>query len=135
MSEVEKISGYVDRFDYRVDILRRRNRVIAMGNGAVFAESDRTLLLDEQNHGLVFYFPRDDVRFDLLEAIPEKSSFCPFKGVASYWRRTGTLDEAIAWSYERPYSEVAQIAGYIAFYQDRVTVSVGIAAALHDGRK
>lgn len=128
MGESGRVSGYVDRFDYRVDILRRRNRITATIGGAVLAESERTVLIDEQNHGLVFYFPRNDVRLDLLAPMPERSSFCPYKGEASYWRRASDGDEAIAWSYERPYAEVAQIAGYIAFYQDRVTVSVGVAA-------
>ena len=123
-------SGYVDRFDYRVDILRRRNQVTASMDGVRLAESDRTLLIDEQNHGLVFYFPREDVRLDLLEAMPERTSYCPFKGTASYWRRAGASHGPIAWSYEQPYPEVSQIAGYIAFYQDRVTVSVGAAAVL-----
>jgi uncharacterized protein (DUF427 family) len=132
MAATDRQSGYAERFDYRVDILRRRNRVTAMKDGVLLAESDRTLLVDEQNHGLVFYFPRSDVRFGLLEAMPGKSSYCPYKGVASYWRGAGGSDDPLAWSYERPYPEVAQIAGYIAFYQDRVTVSIGIATALHD---
>jgi len=131
MTATDRQSGYADRFDYRVDILRRRNLVSAARNGAVLARSTRALLIDEQNHGLVFYFPREDVRLDLLAPMPEKSSYCPYKGEASYWRRAGETGEAIAWSYEDPYPEVAQIGGYVAFYQDRVTVSVGIAEALH----
>ena len=50
-------SGFVDRPDYRVDILARRNRVTASVGGQVLAESERCLLVDEQDHGLVFYFP------------------------------------------------------------------------------
>jgi uncharacterized protein (DUF427 family) len=131
MVMTDKASGYGDRFDYRVDILRRRNVVTAAKDGVLLAQGDRTLLIDEQNHGLVFYFPRQDVRLDLLAAMPEKSSYCPYKGEASYWRLARGGDEAIAWSYDHPYPEVAQIAEYVAFYQDRVTVSVGMAAAMH----
>jgi uncharacterized protein (DUF427 family) len=130
MTATDRQSGYGDRFDYRVDILRRRNLVSATRSGAVLAQSTRALLIDEQNHGLVFYFPREDVRLELLAPMPEKSSFCPYKGEASYWRQAGETGEAIAWSYERPYPEVAQIREYVAFYQDRVTVSVGTAEAL-----
>jgi len=132
MTMTDKASGYADRFDYRVDILRRRNTMTASRDGVLLAQSARALLVDEQNHGLVFYFPRQDVQLDRLASMPEKSSYCPYKGEASYWRQAGEPGEAIAWSYEHPYPEVAQIAGYIAFYQDRVTVSVGIATALHD---
>jgi uncharacterized protein (DUF427 family) len=129
-----KVSGYAERFDYRVDILRRRNRVTASLNGVVLAESERTLLIDEQNHGLVFYFPRSDVKLDLLAAAPDHSSHCPYKGDASYWRRAGGDGEPIAWTYETPFPEVAQIAGYIAFYQNRVTVALGIATYLREKR-
>ena len=38
--------------------------------------------------------------------------------------------EPIAWSYENPHPQVAQIAGLIAFYQDKVTVALGTAPFL-----
>ncbi|CAN5247885.1 DUF427 domain-containing protein [soil metagenome] len=120
-------SAYDDRFDYRVDILRRRNRITVMTRDEVqLATSDRTLLVDEQNHGLVFYIPVGDVAMVRLERI-DRLSHCPYKGVASYWALAGG-DEPVAWSYETPYPEVSQLAGHMAFYQDRVTVSLGVAA-------
>jgi len=131
MSADDKVSGYVERYDYRVDVLRRLNRVTATFDGVVLGESWHTLLVDEQDHGLVFYFPRQDVRFDRLSPMPDRSSRCPYKGEASYWAHVGQPDEPIAWSYENPYPEVAQIKDYIAFYQDRVTVSVGTAPAFY----
>jgi uncharacterized protein (DUF427 family) len=118
-----------------VDILRRLNRVTATLDGVVLAESRRTLLVDEQDHGLIFYFPPHDVRFDRLAAMQGKSSRCPYKGVASYWAHAERPDEAIAWSYENPYPEVMPIKEYIAFYQDRVTVSVGTAPAFYERAK
>jgi uncharacterized protein (DUF427 family) len=115
----------VDRPDYRVDVLRRRNRVVVRHGDQVLADTSESLLVDEQDHGLVFYFPRADVRLDLMESTDDRSR-CPFKGNASYWRPADG-DKAIAWSYEEPYPQVAQIAGYVAFYQDRVQVEVGVA--------
>jgi uncharacterized protein (DUF427 family) len=135
MTAVDEPSGYAERYDYRVDILRRLNRVAATFDGVVLAESQRTLLVDEQDHGLVFYFPRQDVRLDRLAFMPDKSSRCPYKGKASYWAHAGRPDDAIAWSYETPYPEVAPIRAYIAFYQDKVTVSVGIAPSLYQRRQ
>jgi uncharacterized protein (DUF427 family) len=131
MDAVDERSGYVERYDYRVDILRRLNWVTATLDGVVLAESRRTLLVDEQDHGLVFYFPREDVRFDRLGPMPDRSSRCPWKGEASYWSYADRPDEPIAWSYENPYIEVAPIKAFIAFYQDRVMVSVGTAPAFH----
>jgi uncharacterized protein (DUF427 family) len=126
-------SGYVDRPDYRVDILARRNRVTASLDGTVLAESTACLLVDEQDHGIVFYFPRDDVRFEHLVA-PDTCTRCPYKGNASYWRAAeGERD--IAWTYEEPYPEVARIKDHVAFYQDRVQVSVGVAKPAVSGRE
>ncbi|MDQ1696448.1 MAG: hypothetical protein QOJ03_1801 [Frankiaceae bacterium] len=116
-------SGYADRPDYRLDILARRNRVVVRTEGAVIADSLHPLLVDEQDHGLVFYLPRDDVRMDSLEP-SETVTFCPFKGEASHWRVRGG-DRDVAWSYEQPYPEVARLTGYVAFYQDRVSVEIG----------
>lgn len=120
--------GYDQRFDYRVDILRRRNRVTATASdGSELARSERTLLVDEQDHGMVFYFPRDAVDFARLKPI-DLATRCPWKGIASYWALAGDAESTpVAWSYAAPYPQVSQIAGYIAFYQDRVTVALGTA--------
>lgn len=120
-------NGYGERFDYRVDVLARRNHVVARAGGDVVADSSRCLIVDEQDHGLVVYFPRDDVRMDLLAPI-DHVTYCPFKGRASHWRLASGSDEPVAWSYEEPYPEVGRIAGYVAFYQDRVDVQLGVAA-------
>jgi uncharacterized protein (DUF427 family) len=125
-------SGYVARPDYRVDLLARRNRCTATAGDVVLASSERCLLVDEQDHGLVVYFPREDVDLDRLEAT-DSSSRCPYKGNASYWRLAGG-EQDVAWCYEEPYAEVARIAGYVAFHQDRVTVSIGVATPAVSGR-
>ncbi|MBA2283022.1 MAG: DUF427 domain-containing protein [Acidimicrobiia bacterium] len=119
-------SGFVDRPDYRVDILRRRNCVTVRFDDTLLAESTACLLVDEQDHGLVFYFPRHDVRLDELTPT-DRTSVCPFKGTASYWRLAGRGPDSIAWSYETPHPEVARLAGHVAFYQDDVHLEVGTA--------
>jgi uncharacterized protein (DUF427 family) len=117
-------SGYADRPDYRVDLLPRRNRVVVRSESTVIAETLHPLIVDEQDHGLVVYVPRDDVRMDVLEPT-DTVTYCPFKGRASHFRVAGSDGTDVAWSYEEPYPEVARIAGYVAFYQDRVTVEIG----------
>jgi len=78
-------SGYLDRPDYRVDIRRIRNLVRVTSGDRILGESTASLLVAEQDHGIVFYLPASDVRFDLL--VPhEQTSRCPFKGTARYWR-------------------------------------------------
>jgi uncharacterized protein (DUF427 family) len=118
-------SAWVKRPDYRVDILPRRNQVTARSGDTVLAQSTSALLVDEQDHGLVFYIPEADVNFELLVPTDDRSR-CPFKGDASYWR-LAEGSQPVAWTYRDPYPEVARIRGYVAFYQDRVTVEVGVA--------
>jgi uncharacterized protein (DUF427 family) len=119
-------SGYEAHPDYRVDVLARRNRVTASVDGEVLADSVRTLLVDEQDHGIVFYFPPEDVRLERFVA-DDRTSRCPYKGTATYRRLEGSGHEVLGWSYEDPYPEVARLAGHIAFYQDVVDLRVGVA--------
>jgi uncharacterized protein (DUF427 family) len=123
---IEQHPGYSVYFDYRVDILRRRNLVTAVCGGRELARSERTLLVDEQDHGLVFYFPKADVDFTLLEPMPGHHTRCPWKGEASYWKLAGG-EEPVAWAYEDPLSQVAPIKDHVAFYQNIVTVALGVA--------
>lgn len=117
-------SGFDQRFDYRVDILARRNEITVSTGGVELARSNRSLLVDEQDHALVFYLPRGDVRMDLL-APTDRDSVCPYKGTATNWRLADGDDALIAWTYEHPIAQVARIAGHVGFYQDRVTLTVG----------
>lgn len=121
--------GYSVYFDYRVDINRRRNRVTATLNGQELGRTDRPLLVDEQDHGLVFYFPKEDVNFDLLRAIPDHHTRCPWKGEASYWSHVDG-DVPIVWAYENPLPQVIGIKDHVAFYQNIVTVALGVAPYL-----
>ena len=99
-------SGYEDRPDYSVGVRRKRNRItVTVGEGVVLADTSAALLVDEQDHGIVFYIPRGDVRTDLL-ARHDASSHCPFKGDAAYWRLADDEDP-IAWEYPAPLPEVA----------------------------
>ncbi len=110
--------------DYRVDVKPNPGRVCARLNGSVIADSSRTVIVQETNLEPVIYFPRDDVLFEFAEATPHQT-FCPFKGEASYWtfRCAGLTEENLAWSYEAPFDQIAQLRNYVAFYPDRVELS------------
>jgi uncharacterized protein (DUF427 family) len=86
--------------------------VQATWNGAVLAESDRTILV-EGNH----YFPPDDVQTGLLEA-SAASTHCPWKGDASYYSVVvgDGRNENAAWYYPEPYGAAAPVENYIAFW-------------------
>lgn len=119
------VTGYDDRPDYRVDLLRRRNQVRVTHGDRVLADTTAAVVVDEQDHGLVFYLPAADVDFTVLTPTDD-SSRCPYKGVARYWRVTDG-SEPVAWGYPEPYPQVAELLDHVAFYQDRVQVSVGVA--------
>jgi uncharacterized protein (DUF427 family) len=118
-------SGYTDRPDYRVDLLARRNRVRVFANGVKLADSQRTVLVDEQDHALRVYLPPSDVAWDQLVEMPGKTSYCPFKGLATYLALADAPDTAIAWRYPAPFPQVARIADHVAFYQERVDLLLG----------
>ena len=117
----ERESLYHKYPDYRVDLDPSSARVRVTFDGETVADSERTLVVRETKHEPVVYFPREDVRFDLLESTSH-TTFCPFKGEASYWTlRVGDrVEENVVWSYGDPFDEVAGIKDYVSFYADRV---------------
>jgi len=94
-------------------------RVRAMLGGETVVDSREVLLMHEHGHLPVWYFPRADVRLDLL-APTAHASHCPYKGDAVYWtiEASGAVAENRAWAYPEPLAAVRQIADCIAFYWD-----------------
>ena len=92
-------------------------RVRGMLGGETVVDSRDVLLLHERGHLPVWYFPRVDVRFDLLSPTSH-NSHCPFKGDASYWtvEAGGSIAESRVWAYPEPLAAVRQIADRVAFY-------------------
>jgi uncharacterized protein (DUF427 family) len=92
-------------------------RVRVMFGGETIADSKRAKLLHETNHLPVYYFPMEDVRMELLEG-SEHTTYCPFKGEASYWSvRVGDkVAENAVWGYPEPIDSAPPLSGYLAFY-------------------
>ncbi|MDO0974135.1 DUF427 domain-containing protein [Mycolicibacterium frederiksbergense] len=90
-------------------------------NGVVVAESDGAVTLQESTYPAVQYIPREDVVPTTL--VPsETTSYCPYKGEASYFH-VADVQDAI-WTYAQPYPAVADIAGKVAFYPDKAQISL-----------
>ncbi|HEV2308918.1 MAG TPA: DUF427 domain-containing protein, partial [Acidimicrobiia bacterium] len=68
---------------HRIEITDEPRRVVVSVDGTELAASSRTRVLQETGLPPRYYFPRDDVRFELLDATPTET-VCPFKGQASY---------------------------------------------------
>jgi uncharacterized protein (DUF427 family) len=97
----------------------RRIRGILAGETVV--DSTLVKLLHEHAHLPVYYFPREDVRMDLLEPT-DHSTRCPYKGEASYWSvRVGDhVAENAVWGYPEPIDDAPPLAGYVAFYWNKL---------------
>ena len=109
----------------RIHILPASRHVEVGVDGITVAESDRPMFLHETGLPRRTYLPKLDVRMDLLTPTATTSA-CPYKGFASYWSLTTPTGEHvdIAWSYPTPLRESALIAGLVAFYDDRVELTV-----------
>ena len=117
--------GFASRPDYRVDLVPEKRRVKVVFGGVTIADSTAALQVEEMGHSPVHYVPEKDVRLELMHRT-DHHTHCPYKGEASYWtievpdgggvRRS----ENAVWGYPTPYDEVTGIAGYYAFYPNRV---------------
>ncbi|WP_022719643.1 DUF427 domain-containing protein [Rhodopseudomonas sp. B29] len=109
--------------DHPITITPTPNRVRVTAGGVVIADTVRALTLKEASYPPVQYIPREDADMTRLVKT-ERSTHCPYKGDASYFSIKsdgGEIGNAI-WSYEQPFPAMREIAGYLAFYPDRVTI-------------
>jgi uncharacterized protein (DUF427 family) len=111
----------VGKPDHRVAFERSPKRMRVIVADTTIADTLQPSLLFETGYRPVYYFPRPDVRMDLLERT-EHHTHCPYKGDASYWTiKAGDRRVVNAvWSYEQPINEMASIKDYLAFYWDKV---------------
>jgi uncharacterized protein (DUF427 family) len=100
-------------------------RIVVRFDGQVIADTKAALTVREADHAPVHYIPREDVDMTALQRSAHES-YCPFKGDASYYSVADAGDEGLnaVWTYEAPYQAVSEIAGYLAFYDNRVDVEV-----------
>ena len=108
----------------RIRISKAGGTWTVRAGGAIIGESDAALELVEDGYAPVIYFPRNDIAMAFLDR-SSRSSECENKGKASYFSivTKSTVLKNAGWSYETPNSDLAAIAGHIAFYSsDAVTV-------------
>lgn len=114
--------------DHPITIEPTAGRVVVRVGGQIIADSTSALSLHEMNYPAVQYLPIQDVDSARLRPT-DTSTHCPYKGDASYYSivdpavEGGEIIDAI-WTYPEPYPAVAQIAGRVAFYPDKVQISV-----------
>jgi uncharacterized protein (DUF427 family) len=87
-------------------------------NGVKIADTRRARRVLETASPPVYYIPPEDIMLDEHFTSTERSTFCEWKGNASYYTITAGNRSApnAAWTYLAPAAPFAEIAGYVAIY-------------------
>jgi uncharacterized protein (DUF427 family) len=112
--------------DHPITVSPSDQSVTVTFHDRVIAKTDQALVLQESTYPPVFYIPLDAVDADVLRPTHHRT-YCPYKGDASYYSVTDgdAVAENAVWTYVAPYDAVSEIAGRIAFYPNRVEITVG----------
>lgn len=114
---VEPGPGQESVWDYpRPPAIRRDGRLIEVRDGnAVVARSHGAYKIMETASPPTFYIPRADIDFDLLVPVHD-TTYCEWKGTATYWALARNPAAPVGWCYERPRPRFEVIREYLAFY-------------------
>lgn len=123
--EDERIVGHAADFYHRIDIRSTSRHLVVRDGPRVVADTRQPLALYESGFAPRWYVPRDDVDELALQPV-DGQTFCPYKGLASYYD-IGDRSRA-AWSYPDAWVEVARVRNFVSFEPDKIEVRL-------DGRR
>jgi len=131
--EDERIVGHAADPYHRIDIRRTARHLVVRDGDRVVAYTTRPLALYESGFAPRWYVPREDVDEQALTPA-EGQTFCPYKGLASYYdigERRGA-----AWSYLEAWPEVGRVANLVSFEPQKIDVYLdGTKLQLEPGQK
>ena len=117
--EDERIVGHAADPYHRNDIRATSRHLVVRDDERVIADTHRPVVLYESGFAPRWYVPREDV--DEAALIPvEGQTFCPYKGLASYYDIGGHA--GAAWSYLEAWPEVSRIRGLVSFEADKIEI-------------
>jgi uncharacterized protein (DUF427 family) len=117
--EDDRIVGHAADQYHRNDIRQSSRHLVVKDGARIVADTKRPLVLYESGFAPRWYVPRQDIDENAL--IPaEGQTFCPYKGLASYYD-IGERKRA-AWSYLRAWPEVARVSNFVSFEPDVIDV-------------
>jgi uncharacterized protein (DUF427 family) len=121
MSREMKLPG----LDHPITIAPSADHILVRSGEVTIVDSRSTLIMREANYPPVRYIPLADVDRSLLTP-SNLSTYCPYKGDASYYSiiRDQKRGADAVWFYDQPYPAVAEIKGHVAFYTDRIDLTV-----------
>jgi uncharacterized protein (DUF427 family) len=117
--EDERIVGHAADFYHRIDIRATSRQLVVRDGDRVIADTHRPLALYESGFAPRWYVARDDIDESALEPV-EGQTFCPYKGLASYYN-IGDRKRA-AWSYTNAWPEVGGVSNLVSFEPDKIDV-------------
>ncbi|ORW30204.1 hypothetical protein AWB91_21490 [Mycobacterium paraense] len=120
LEEGRELVHYPPNPYHRIDCRPTRRRLRVSVNGTALVDTDDTLILFETALAPRLYVDPKHVRTELLRR-SETSSYCNYKGFATYWSM-GPVDD-VAWSYDEPYPESLTIKGFLSFDEARADVT------------
>ncbi len=96
--------------------------ILVIFNGVVIADTHRAKRILETSHPPVYYIPPEDVKLTQYFKPTSRSTFCEWKGGASYYSITVGDKSArdAAWYYRRPTHPYEALVGYVAIYPDKM---------------
>jgi uncharacterized protein (DUF427 family) len=117
--EDERIVGHAADAYHRIDIRQSSRHLVVKDGARLVADTKRPIVLYESGFAPRWYVPRQDIEAKLLIPV-EGQTFCPYKGLASYYD-IGEHKRA-AWCYPQAWPEVARISSFVSFEPDKVEV-------------
>ena len=119
--EDDRILGHAADPYHRIDVRRTSRHIVVRAGDRIVADSTGPLVLYESGFAPRWYVPRADVAAGAL-APNEQQTFCPYKGIASYYDIDAVRNAA--WSYRAPLEDMATIGDLVSFEPDRVEVTL-----------
>jgi len=130
--EDERIMGHAADSYHRIDIRQTFRRLVVRHHDRILVDTKRPVVLYESGFAPRWYVERADVDESALTLV-EHQTFCPYKGLCSYYDISGA--RLAAWSYSNAYPQVSRISGLLSFEPDLVSVQLdGVRLRLEPGQ-
>ncbi len=117
--EDERIVGHAADPYHRIDIRQTSRHLVVRDGARVIADTTRPVVLYESGFAPRWYVPRDDIDESALTPA-DGQTFCPYKGLASYYDIGD--GKGAAWSYPQAWPEVERVSNFVSFEADKVDV-------------
>jgi uncharacterized protein (DUF427 family) len=117
--EDDRIVGHATDAYHRIDIRSTSRHLVVRDGEQVIADARHPLALYESGFAPRWYVPREDIDQAALTLV-ELQTFCPYKGICSYYDVGGR--KRAAWSYLDAWPEVGRVADLVSFEPDEIDV-------------